>query len=952
MSKAENGTRMNFKPGEWAYSNDHEQPCQVIDAQALWGSITYRVWLSRTDRTVQAPESDLSPLVEKTTISADELIYRATAARIAETLAQDVLLAPLESSVIPLPHQLHALSRALSGEQIRYLLADEVGLGKTIEAGMILRELKLRGLVSRILIVTPKGLTSQWVDEMQTHFREEFTLVNANDLSTLRSLARERNPWALLDQVVCSMDAVKPLETRRGWSREQIAAHNHDRFDSLLAAGWDLVIVDEAHRLGGSSEQIARYRLGQGLASAAPYMLLLSATPHQGKSDAFRRILNLIDDNAFPDDVSLTRPRVQPYVIRTEKRQAIDAEGKPLFKPRFTHLVAVAWEQENVAHRQQSTLYDAVSDYVREGYNRALREKRNYVGFLMVLMQRLVTSSTAAIRTTLERRQAVLDLPFNTEDRLHLPPPEEWNEFDAQEQAELLASAPGSLMQHEKAEVNTLLDLARRCEAAGPDAKAAALLNTMYDLQRTERNPHLKVLIFTEFVPTQEMLRRFLEERGFVVAILNGSMALGERQHAQRHFAGTAQILVSTDAGGEGLNLQFCHVVMNYDIPWNPMRLEQRIGRVDRIGQEHPVYAQNFVLADTVEYRVREVLEEKLALIQEEFGVDKTGDVLDSGEAGTIFEALYMASLLDPQHIIQVAERTLREVREQAKVAQESRNLLGATAPLDPAAAQRINNHPLPNWVERMTIHYLRAHGGRADATGRGWLLHWPDGTRLETATFHLQRDQSDFQADALTVENEKIRALIDQVEPWTSAHVVPVMTLKGLPDGVSGIWSLWQIHLSAHTVSALGAEQARKRKRMLPLFIHDDGRILTPTARRIWDLLLSHHPRIHDTITGEAAVTLMTGTRQHAETQGQPIYQQLQQDYLTYVQRQREKTEFALAARRRALERIGLPEVRAFRLAALTREEQTWQVEQRKYSDFVADLVPLLLVRITGASL
>src|SRR5207237_105870 len=162
----------------------------------------------------------------------------------------------------------------------------------------------------------------------------------------------------------------------------------------------------------------------------------------------------------------------------------------------------------------------------------------------------------------------------------------------------------------------------RRCEEIGPDAKAEALLDWIYRLQQEEGDPDLKVLVFTEFVPTQEMLDQFLCDRGFSVVCLNGSMAMDERQRVQRTFAQEARILISTDAGGEGLNLQFCHVVINYDIPWNPMRLEQRIGRVDRIGQAHVVRAANFVCEDSVEYRVREVMEEKLAIILDEFGIE------------------------------------------------------------------------------------------------------------------------------------------------------------------------------------------------------------------------------------------------------------------------------------------------------------------------------------------
>jgi len=413
---------MRIDANSWYYSPDHGQLCQVIEAQTLWGETTCRVWLPGRDSVVRIPASRLKSLESAGTGSPDDIAYVAAAARVADDLTQDILLAPIESSVIPLPHQIRALSRATANDRVRYLLADEVGLGKTIEASLIMRELKLRGLVNRTLVIAPKGLVSQWVAEMRMHFNESFQLVLPEDIKTLSRISTvagpesrvsgqddsqpvTRNPWTMFSQVVVPMDSVKPLDKRRGWSATQVGEYNRERFEDLTSAGWDLVIVDEAHRLGGSTDQVARFKLGQGLAEAAPYFLLLSATPHQGKTDAFHRLVSLIDAQAFPDIGSVTRERVQPYVIRTEKRHAIDAEGKPLFKPRRTQLAPVSWEER---HRNQKLLYEAVTDYVRESYDQAMREKRNYIGFLMILMQRLVVSSTNAIKSTLERRLAVL----------------------------------------------------------------------------------------------------------------------------------------------------------------------------------------------------------------------------------------------------------------------------------------------------------------------------------------------------------------------------------------------------------------------------------------------------------------------------------------------------------------------------------------------------------------
>ena len=394
--------------GVWCWHARHAAPCRVVDRQDMWGETAYRVWLPTKDAVVRARSQDLAQL-DSIQPTVEHILHAAAAAKLLDALEDNLLLAPIQSSVVPLPHQIYALNRAMSQHRIRYLLADEVGLGKTIEAGLILRELKLRGMAKRVLVVAPKGLVRQWQAEMRLHFGEKLQFVDPAELAAFRQWRNdEENLWRLHDQVICSLDSVKPIEGRKGWSLEQLNNYNRERFEDLISASWDLVIIDESHRMGGSTDQVARYKLGAALAEAAPYLLLLSATPHQGKTDQFMRLMQLIDRESFPDEGSVSRDRVRPFVIRTEKRNAIDADGQPLFKPRVTRLQAVAWQAR---HGAQQRLYEAVTDYVRHGYNQALAAKQRHIGFLMILMQRLVTSSTAAIRTTLEKRQALLNEP-------------------------------------------------------------------------------------------------------------------------------------------------------------------------------------------------------------------------------------------------------------------------------------------------------------------------------------------------------------------------------------------------------------------------------------------------------------------------------------------------------------------------------------------------------------
>jgi len=893
---------------------------------------------------VRLSDSDLLPVDGGAATSATRIAYVAAAARVADALGKDELLAPLEGTVIPLPHQLHALSRAMSGDRVRYLFADEVGLGKTIEAGLVLRELKVRGLVKRILVVAPTGLVTQWVSEMSTHFNEDFRLVVPGEFSAIRKFSavdERENLWRLHDQVVCPMDSVKPLDSRRGWSSERVRKFNRERFEDLISAGWDLVIIDEAHRLGGSTEQVARYRLGEGLAQASPYLLLLSATPHQGKTDAFRRILSFLDEDAFPDDDLINRESVSPFVIRTEKRNAIDAEGQPLFKPRHTQLVSVAWGGES---QDQKVLYDAVTEYVREGYNQARREKNSAIGFLMILMQRLVTSSVRAIRIALERRLANLELPTGQLSLFGEDVGEEWANLDSQDQMESILSSQLKGLKDERAEVELLLSAARRCEAKGPDAKAQALLDWIHKLQREEGDPDLKVLIFTEFVPTQQMLAEFLTERGFEVVSLNGSLNLDERQVVQRAFAEKARVLISTDAGGEGLNLQFCHVIFNYDLPWNPMKLEQRIGRVDRIGQKHVVRAQNFALEDTVELRVREVLEEKLQRILEEFGVDKLADVLDSEEGGVDFDSLYLSAVLTPEDAEARATEMAERIRERAAASKDGSRVLGATTTLDSGLAQRVANHQLPYWTERMTVSYLRARseeGVGAEPDDIGFRLQWPNGDVQGCVVF--DRNEADAPgANFLSVEDTHVRGISSSLPRFAPGQPVPSLILNDISDKVSGTWSLWRIALSTPD---------GRTHRMMPLFCTDEGRMLAPTARAVWDRLIDLEDQFHAPIAvlpdGSDAGATYEQARRQAEESGQSLFEELLHSHRDVLSRRKKRGQSAFESRERAIERIGLPQVRAHRLRELNQERAKWLAELADHESALPELSALLILRV-----
>jgi len=891
-------------PGDWRYSRSLRARVLVVRLEEAFGAAAAQVWHPGSRTLMVLPALDLGDPPDDG--RAERLIAAAAAARIVEALATGALVAPTQSIVDPLPHQLRALSRCASTEPIRMLLADEVGLGKTIEAGLVITELVLRGLARRILVVAPSGLVPQWQGELARRFGEDFVAISSAEVGALAG-RREDNFWRAYDRLIVPLDAVKPVEGRRGWTDEEVERHNVARSTNLAAAGWDVVVIDEAHRVAGFDDQVARHRLARLLAEATPNLLLLTATPHAGKTDGFRRVLSLLDRRPFAGDAAITPGRVQPYVVRTSKRVAIDANGAPLFQPRTTTKIAVEWPAQRP---RQKRLYDEVTAYVREGYDLGRREKNNSLVFLMLLMQRLVSSSTRAIEVALERRLAtLLEVEAQAAAAAGLRLDDDFWEADPEAQAEraLAAALPG--LARERATVERILGLAREARAEGLDAKLERLYDLIVSLAQEENDPLAKVLVFTEFVPTQELIADFLRLMGIEVAVLNGSMGVEDRLRAQDDFAGPARVLVSTEAGGEGLNLQVAHLVVNYDLPWNPMRIEQRIGRVDRIGQTRPVRAFNLVLRDSVEDRVHDLLETKLARVLAEFGVDKLSDVLDSSAFESAFQAVYGDAVrgLDVDEITSVVAG---EVADAGATLRDWRDLLGGEMP-DPAEARAMRDHPLPFWVERMVVAGVLAAGGSAEPLAGAWRLRWPEGPDEEVV---FRRDLATRGRRLATLGDRRIAAIFDEA---TTDEVdrAPLVELHGIDVAVPGTWSLWIV--GAH----LGP---RHERRAIPVFVGRDGTDLPATARSVWERLMEPGVRviILDGV-GAAERAGLAISRAHAERLGAGVYASLRDRLVDRVRLERERYLEYVERRRRMIERIGLDNVRRRRLAELAVEEE-----------------------------
>jgi hypothetical protein len=522
---------------------------------------------------------------------------------------------------------------------------------------------------------------------------------------------------------------------------------------------------------------------------------------------------------------------------------------------------------------------------------------------------------------------------------------EDFKDLDGQMQLDLLVEVDESGRTGEIAEVNALLELARIAESSGPDVKTETLMNLIFQLQGEENDDQLKLLIFTEFVPTQAMLKSFLEERGIVCSTLNGSMSMDERRMAQREFRDKARILISTDAGGEGLNLQFCHVVINYDLPWNPMRIEQRIGRVDRIGQNKIVRAINFVYENSVEGRVREVLQAKLSIILDEMGVDKTNDVLDTSLSGEMIEKMMAHVIMEDADLDAEVDQTVKNLQEEMQQVRKQCAVYRISEEPDLSTAEKIRNHPLPHWIERMTIHYLQTKECRIEKDLLGWNFTWPDGEKVQSAVFQSRDLLAD--GNILSLENPRIRGLALSLPQFIPGQPLPCVSIKGLPETVTGLWGLFEIRVSVQQPSSSQIRIPLTRRGFLPVFISTEGKLFMMTAKHIWDQLLTNDLHIKKMKDSKESMEAGKKLLSAAERAGQKLFDRMQEAHFEAIAREEERGKIAFESRRKAIARIGLPEVRQFRMARLKEDESNWWSEIKSARQTLPEIRPLIAMQV-----
>lgn len=887
-----------FNIGDFVFDTIAGANVQIMERIELWGYTSYKVFNPANGSVYKATGEQLKRGGGEAQLDENYLRYVTLLSKIRNETSAGILSA-LSSGVIPLPHQLHVLERALETRNIRYILADEVGLGKTIEAGMIIKELKARGLITRILVVCPTGLVSQWSVEMQEKFHEKFQVILPSDFDTIRRLTDNDDVYGQFDQVISPMDSIKPVEKHAGWSDKRVEKYNQERIEAIINSGWDLIIIDEAHRVAGSSSYVARYKLGYLLSQASPYLLLLTATPHNGKTEPFLRLVRLLDEQAFPNYKSIVKEQVAPYLIRSEKREAIDNNGNLLFKKRYTHLVELHWDERHSLQRQ---LYELVSSYVSKIYDKARwnRKKNMCLIFLMIIMQRMVTSSTAAVRQSLEHRLRVL---LEEETRVNTMSESDWDERDIEDGDADAMEAMSLDRSAEIEELKMIISVAKQAEFQHHDVKVDALFDTIDELQ--SEDPAQKIILFTEFVGTQVYLKELLESRGYSVSVLNGSMDIEERNNALNEFKMSTGIFISTDAGGEGLNLQFANIIINYDLPWNPMKIEQRCGRADRIGQQRDVHIYNMIIGDTVESRVREVLEEKLSVIMKELGIDKYSDVLDNEVAECDFTDAYMSSIGHASRIEQNIYSVEMEMRQQVGNALKYKDILHEEKDLTQLVGKE-SNFDVDTALRQMLVYYESWKGN--------------DPTII----------------DRISINDEMItKHLCGSIVQDHTKQLMSVV-IRSFPNE-AGYFMLWELSVSEDT----------QDKRIIPIFVNESYVLRPMAGSKIMEVFLDGSSRLDCRMVHNLSEENYQRLQEICMNFAYNTFVELKEKQTKRSTEQYEKYNYALSLRREAAGHIGIENIRRSRIAKLEREEREIEEEHKRSGTVLPDFRLMILIQL-----
>lgn len=694
--------------------------------------------------------------------SGEDFQLAAEALRIRFAHLFDPMMAVHTSDVEPLPHQISAVYEAMLPRQpLRFVLADDPGAGKTIMAGLLVRELIMRSDAQRILIVTPGSLCGQWQDELREKFGLEFTIFSREQ----QELASTGNAFAQNDQLIARLDQLSRSEELQ---------------EKLKATHWDLIIVDEAHKLsasftGNEVKKTARFQLGELLGSICRHFLLMTATPHNGKEEDFQLFLSLLDGDRFYGKFreGARRVDVSDLMRRLVKEELLKFDGTRLFPERRAY--TANYELSDA----EALLYANVTEYVRNEMNRADKldgKTKNSIGFALTQLQRRLASSPAAIYESLRRRRkrmedrleeakllargnriaqthsayrlVPIDVPENLDEAEDSLAAEDYEAYADQLVEQASAADTVVEMEAELVSLRALEVEAKRLHDSGQDQKWKELSQILQDdpLIRDSNGNRRKIIIFTEHRDTLSYLRDkiggMLGRPGAVVQI-HGGVNRDERRRVQEEFRQNkdVEILLATDAAGEGVNLQNAHLMVNYDLPWNPNRLEQRFGRIHRIGQREVCHLWNLVANETREGAVFQRLFEKIEIERKALG-GRVFDVL--GEAfnnrslkDLLIEAIRYGERPDvQQQLFEVIDNTLdannlKEIFRRNALVEDHMGLDTLHAikeEMDRAEARKLQ----PHFIRAFFMNAFEQLGGdiRGREPGRYELPHVPGAIR------------------------------------------------------------------------------------------------------------------------------------------------------------------------------------------------------------------------------
>ena len=794
-----------------------------------------------------------------------------------EQLTSD-LVALGESRVAVKPHQVSVVHRVITSYPHRFLLCDEVGLGKTIEAGMILKELRARGGAGRCIVIAPANLLGQWQFELKSKFNETFSIINSDTVRYLRqSQSFTGNPFEIHDNVIVSSSWITTEERAR----------------QACEVSWDMVIVDEAHHArvhvsGRRREETRLYRVVRDLVSPDAFSkraaLFLTATPMQLDSGELYSLIELLDPALFPTEQHFDRHRWQvrglsklvhelsehgfppPGMDASEvtgqvaawlgvDRAAADGRlragaeslAQVCAELSARHLLseilirnrkkAVGGFMPRQAHRWEVQLtgeerraLESVEAFVRDGYARADRTNDQIAGFVMVIFQKLMASSIRALRTSLSRRAERL------RKAAQAPSVPRWAraaiaEFeDRLDQDEYVSALLDQVAVADAEEATELDRLVALLDELTVDSKADTLLVQLRELE--EHEPGAKVLLFTEFRETQEYLRHRITEIGWDVRLFHGQMSAAAKDAAVEAFRASTgpAVLLSTEAGGEGRNFQFCHLLVNYDLPWNPMRVEQRIGRVDRIGQASVVQVFNFWVQGTVEEKVLDVLDRRINVFEETVG--GLDPILGDTEHD-LKEILRLGGEDRERALHRFEEQVEARIREARAAEEKLRDFIMETKSYSRAIAAQLSAQPAqvsPADMERLATALLASVNTYIHRVGDGTFeitFHEPflsdhpeltrDRPRRRVVAFRPDVQPDSEHVEYLALGHPVIDQLVSDVTAPGYAGSAAAFEIEEQPgmDPAKG----WLI---VHEVGVPGLKEIRE---LAPVFVHEDGR-------------------------------------------------------------------------------------------------------------------------------